>query len=109
MPGVRAEELVFVVDVSSFTKEGFEGSVMFEGKPVELEFDSGNKGVFLLPGMAQRIHVRKGSKVSVVVEDVVESNTATVGGVGKALRISNAGVYYAVGRGGGAVLRIRKA
>ena len=102
-------ELVFVVDVSSLTKEGFVGTTKYEGKEVDLEFDDGTAGVFLDSEMAGRLHVKKGSKLSIVIEDerneVVES---TVAGVGKTIRISDARVYYPVGRDGGAIIRITK-
>jgi ABC-type lipoprotein release transport system permease subunit len=102
-------ELVFVVDVSSLTKEGFVGTTRYEGKQVELEFDDGTAGVFLDSEMAGRLRVRKGSALLLVVEsennEVVEASLA---GVSKGLRISNPKVYYAVGREGGAVIRVRK-
>jgi len=102
-------ELVFVVDVSSLTKKGFVGSTKYEGEQVDLEFDDGQVGVFLTSEMAGRLHVRKGSPLLIVVEgeanEVVE---ASVAAVGKVLRISNPKVYYAVGREGGAVIRVRK-
>jgi ABC-type lipoprotein release transport system permease subunit len=102
-------ELVFVVDISSLTKQGFIGTTKYEGREVELEFDDGSAGVFLNSGMAGRLHVRKGSKLSIVVEgeknEVVES---VVAAVGKTLRISEAKVYYPVGREGGAIIRVRK-
>ena len=102
-------ELVFVVDVSSLTKKGFVGTTKYEGKPVELEFDDGAAGVFISSEMAGRLHVKKGSKLSIVIEDegneVVES---IVGAVGKKLTISDPKVYYAVGRDGGAIIRLRK-
>jgi ABC-type lipoprotein release transport system permease subunit len=103
-------ELVFVVDVSSFTKDGFIGSSTYEGSPVALEFDDADKGVFLTSEMAKRIHVRKGSQVTVAIED--DSNqvaVSNVAGLGKELRISSAKVYYAVGKEGGAIIRVRKA
>jgi hypothetical protein len=103
-------ELVFVVDVSSLTKKGFIGTSTYEGKKVDLEFDDEVMGVFLTSEMAARLHVRRGSKLSIVVEgeknQVVESEVA---GVGKTARISDPKVYYAVGREGGAIVRLRKA
>ncbi len=102
-------ELVFVVDVSSLTKRGFIGTTKYEGGDIELEFDDGDEGVFLNSEMAGRLHVRKGSRLSVVIEserkEVVGSSVA---GVGKTLRISDAKVYYPVGRDGGAIIRIKK-
>jgi ABC-type lipoprotein release transport system permease subunit len=103
-------ELVFVVDVSSLTKKGFIGTSTYEGKKVDLEFDDGGKGVILTSEMAARLRVRKGSKLSVIVEDeknqVVE---AAVAGVGKTPKISDPKIYYSVGREGGAIVRLRKA
>jgi ABC-type lipoprotein release transport system permease subunit len=102
-------ELVLVVDVSSLTKKGFVGSTKCGGKTVELEFDDEDAGVFLSSEMAARLRVRKGSRISIILEN--ERNQvaeATVAGVGKAVRISNSKVYYGVGKEGGAVLRIRK-
>ncbi len=102
-------ELVFVVDVTSFTKKGFIGSTTFQGKQVNLEFDDGDSGVSLTSDTAKRIHVRKGSPISVIVEDDrTQLMKTTVTGVGKGLRISDARVYYAVGREGGAIVRIRR-
>jgi hypothetical protein len=103
-------ELVFVVDVSSLTKKGFVGSSTYEGKEVDFEFDEGSAGVFLPSEMAARLHVRKGAKLSVSLED---GSTQFVelgfSGVSKAPRISDAKVYYAIGHEGGAVLHIRRA
>jgi ABC-type lipoprotein release transport system permease subunit len=102
-------ELAFVVDVSSLTKNGFVGTTNYGGNKVDLEFDDQGDGVILSSEMAGRLRVKKGSKVSIIVEDdknqVVE---VTVAGTGKGLRISDPKVYYAVGREGGAVIRIRK-
>ncbi len=102
-------ELVFVVDVSSLTKKGFVGTTKYEGRQIDLDFDDGSVGVFLDSEMAGRLKVKKGSKLTIIVEDekneVIES---TVAGVGKTLRISEARVYYPVGREGGAIIRIRK-
>jgi len=105
----RQAELVFVVDVSSLTKKGFVGSTTYEGRLVELEFDDGDAGVFLSPAMAARLHVRKDSRVSLIIENERNQVTeSTVSGVGKELRISNEKVYYEVGREGGAIVRVRK-
>jgi ABC-type lipoprotein release transport system permease subunit len=102
-------ELVFVVDVSSFTKEGFVGSTRYEGKQVDLEFDADGRGISLSPEMAGRLGVRRGSSVSVAIEnDANMVVKATVASVGRSLLISDAKIYYAVGREGGAVLRLRK-
>lgn len=102
-------ELVFVVDVSSLTNQGFVGTTKYEGKEVNLEFDDDGKGVYLTSEMAGRLHVKKGSALSVIVEDDVNQVAQVmVAAVGKTLRISDPKVYYAVGREGGAVVRIRK-
>jgi ABC-type lipoprotein release transport system permease subunit len=101
--------LVFVVDVSSLTKKGFIGSTKYMGRTVELEFDDRDAGVFLSPEMAARLRVRKGSGVSLILENGRNQvANATVAGVGKTVRISNSKVYYGVGKEGGAILRIQK-
>jgi hypothetical protein len=109
LAAVGQAEVVFVVDVSSLTKKGFVGTTTYEGGKVDLEFDAEDAGLFLTTEMATRLHVRKGSTLSVILEgertQVVE---ATVAAVGKELRISDQRVYYAVGREGGSVIRIRK-
>ena len=102
-------ELVFVVDVSSFTKKGFLGSTKYEGNPVALEFDDEDKGVFVNPEMAKRIHVRKSSPLVLLIENErLQEAKTKVGGVGNSLRISDAKTYYAVGKEGGAIIRMRK-
>ena len=109
VPSAGLAELVLVVDVSAFTDKGFVGTTRYEGRVVDFEFDDGDAGVSLSSEMAGRLHVRKGSRLSLAVED--ESNQTVdsrVASTGKSLRISSAKVYYAVGRGGGAVIRIRK-
>lgn len=110
MAAAEQAEIVFAVDVSSLTKKGFVGTSTYEGKRVDLEFDDSGAGVFLTSQMAGRLHIRKGSRVSIVIEDekkqLVESEVA---GVGNKTRISDQKVYYAVGREGGGVVRLRKA
>lgn len=102
-------ELVFVVDVSSFTRKGFVGSTTYRGKPVDLEFDDRDAGIFLTTEMARRIHVRNGSALSILVENErSQLAKANIKSVGKDVRISNARVYYAVGKEGGAIIRIKK-
>ena len=98
-----------MVDVSSLTKKGFVGTSTYEGKKLELEFDDRGAGVFLTSEMAGRLHVRKGSALSVIIEED-ESRVAevTVAGIGKEPRISDPKIYYAVGREGGAIIRIRR-
>lgn len=102
-------ELVFVVDVSALTDKGFIGTTRYQGNRIELDFDDADAGVFLNSEMAGRLHAKKGSRVSLVLEGdsnlVAESKVASVG---KALRISSAKIYYGVGREGGAIIRIRK-
>ncbi len=110
MAPASQDELVFVVDVSSLTKKGFVGTSKYEGRQIEVEFDDGTSGVVLTSEMAGRLRVRKGSKVSILIEDdrnqIVE---AVLAGVGRAVRVSDAKVYYSVGRDGGGILRLRKA
>ncbi len=110
VPGVDGDELVFVVDVSSFTKKGFVGSTTFAGRRVEVEFDDRDEGVSLSGEAAKRLHVRKGSHLSVMVEDDRTQHIQTeVAAVGESIRFSESKVYYAVGKEGGAIVRIRKA
>jgi hypothetical protein len=105
-----APELTFVVDVSSFTKDGFVGTSSYEGKRVDLGFDDAGKGVFLTREMAARLGVAKGSAVSLAIEDDNNLVTETlVAGITEAPRISDAKAYYSIGREGGAVVRIRLA
>lgn len=87
------------------------GSVSYHGQSVGLEFDDAEEGVFLTLEMSKRLRVKKGSKVLVVVEaeDEPVASESTVAGVLSMPRISNARVYYEVGKEGGAILRIRKA
>jgi hypothetical protein len=103
------EELVFVVDISSFTNDGFVGTSSYEGVPVNLQFDDIGDGFFLSREMAARIRAKKGTTVSAVVEGdhkvVVRIRVAAVGNL---LRVSDARVYHAVGGEGGAIIRIRK-
>jgi hypothetical protein len=102
-------ELVFVVDVSSFSKNGFVGTSEYEGARVDADFDEEGKGVFLTAEMAGRLRVRKGSKVTLTVEGETSAvSELTVAGVGKELRFSDPKVYYGIGREGGAVLRLTK-
>ncbi len=109
MDGEETAELVFVVDVSSFTERGFLGKTGYEGREIAIEFDEGGEGVFIDPEMAKRIGVKKGSPVMVMVEgDAHTAAQSKVAGVGKALRISDAPVYYAIGKDGGGVVRVRK-
>ncbi len=103
------DEIVFVVDVSSFTEKGFRGTSSFAGEPVAIDFDDAGQGMFLNHEMAKKLAVKKGSGVSAVVEaDKTQLVRMVVATVGKAVRISDAKVYYATGKEGGALIRIRK-
>ena len=103
-------ELVFALSISSFTRRGYIGSASLGGKPVDLEFDDADAGAFLTAEMLQRLGAKVGSKVLLVVEADEEPVTAeTIVSKAAKARISNARVYYEVGREGGAILRIRKA
>jgi ABC-type lipoprotein release transport system permease subunit len=109
VPSADGAELVFVVDVSALTKKGFVGSTKYEGKKVDIDFDDGKEGVSLTPEMATRLHVRKGSRVSLIMEnDANQVAEVTVASIGKTIRVSDSRVYYTIGREGGAVLRLRK-
>ena len=103
------DEIVFVVDVSSFTEKGFIGTSSFSGRPMPIDFDDGNQGIFLNHEMAGRLGVKRGSWVSALVEaDKTQAVQMAVAAVGKVVRISDSKVYYAVGKEGGAVIRVRK-
>jgi ABC-type lipoprotein release transport system permease subunit len=110
VPAAGGAELVFVIDVSSFTENGFVGVTPYQGKRVNLEFDDKGEGVFLTPEMAARLQVREGSRLTLMLEDGSSGAVElTVAGVGSKLRISDPRAYYGVGREGGAVLRLRRA
>jgi ABC-type lipoprotein release transport system permease subunit len=103
------DEIVFVVDVSSFTEKGFIGTSSFAGEPLAIDFDDGDQGIFLNHVMAGRLGVKKGSLVSALVEaDKTQAVQMAVAAVGKVVRVSDSMVYYAVGKEGGAVIRVRK-
>jgi len=109
LSGTTESGLDFVVDVSSFTEKGFIGSSSFAGKPVYIDFDDADKGVFLNHEMASRLGVKKGSQLSALIEaDKTQLAKMEVAAVGKVVRISDAKVYYAIGKEGGAVIRIWK-
>ncbi|MGP8056906.1 MAG: hypothetical protein ACLP9K_04815 [Nitrososphaerales archaeon] len=109
MSGFAEVEITFVVDVSSFTEKGFIGTSSFAGEPVAINFDDENQGVFLNHEMAGRLGVKKGSWVSARVEaDRTKVVQMAVAAVGKAVRISDSKVYSAIGKEGGAVIRVRK-
>lgn len=104
-----AGSVSLVVDVTSFTEKGFIGTSSFSGKAVAIEFDDGDKGIFLNHEMAKRLSVKKGSAVSVVVEDEnTQMMRMTISGVGATIRISSARIYFAVGKEGGAVIKMQK-
>jgi putative transposon-encoded protein len=99
-----------VVDVSTLTSKGFIGTSRYGGERVDVSFDDGSAGVYLTSEMAGKLHVKKGSRISVVIEDDANQVAeTTVASVGKSIRVSDPKVYYSVGREGGAVLRVRKA
>lgn len=99
-----------MIDVSALTEKGFVGSATYAGKRVDLQFDDGGAGVFLTPEMAGRLHVRKGSKVLLTIEDDLNQMVeAAVAGVVTSPRFSDPKAYYAVGRDGGAIVRVRRA
>jgi len=106
----EAGELVFVVDVTSFTKRGFIGSSKFAGGRVDIEFDDGGRGLTLSSEMCKKIRARTGSEVLIIGEneDKPQTSESFVQSVGEKLRISDAKTYYLVGRYGGAIIRIRK-
>ncbi len=104
----ESDELVFVVDVTSFTPRGFIGSSSFEGRRVDIEFDDGSDGVSLSPDMAKRIQVKAGSPLLIIGENEESPQTSrtSVNLIGEELRISDAKIYYFIGRYGGAIIRI---
>lgn len=109
MNEAASPELVFVVDVSSFTEGGFKGRTSYGGRTIEIEFDDEGEGVFLTAEMAKRLKSRKGTPLSVIVEgDKNSLSKVELGGVRASVRLSDTKVYYAVGKEGGAVVRIRK-
>ena len=109
MPRASSGQLVFAVNISSFTRDGFAALTSYKGRTVEIIFDDLDEGVFLTPAMAARIGARKGSKVSIGVEDGEPLFAqALFAGAAKVPRVSSSKVYYALGKEGGAVVRITK-
>jgi ABC-type lipoprotein release transport system permease subunit len=109
MTNVVGPELALVVDVTSFTEKGFSAKTTFEGEEIAVEFDQEDEGVFLSGKMAKKLMARKGTELSLIVENESTSVAqARVAGVGKEIRVSNSKVYYAIGREGGVVVRIRR-
>lgn len=103
------DEITFVVDVTSFTKSGFVCTTGYEGKELEIEFDGDGEGIFLEPEMAERVGAKESDPISIIVEGKTHSQAATrLAAIGRKVRISEEKVYYAVGREGGAILRVRK-
>jgi hypothetical protein len=104
------EEIVFVVDVSSFTERGFLGRAAYHGAQVDIEFDDRNTGLVLTPEMSKRLHARQGSRLKIVVDTEIGPQVAetVLKKVGEKPRISDEKVYYHLGREGGGILRLRK-
>src|SRR5439155_26795844 len=105
----QGDELVFVVDVTSFTENGFIGSTNFGESRVDIEFDDGSDGISLSPEMAKKIKVKVGSPVIIIGENEEKPQTSesTVISVGEMFRISDAKNYYFVVSYGGAIISIR--
>ena len=109
MTSAEGGEILFVVDVTSFTEKGFVGTTTYENQKLAIDFDPEGEGIFLTSEMAKRIGARRGNEVFVIIED--KSHTLArmvVGALGTKVRVSDERAYYAIGREGGAVLRIRK-
>ncbi len=107
-PTVAGGELVFVVDVTYFTEQGFVGSSNYEGREVDLEFDPAGNGVSLPHDMAERLGATNGGTVTVIVEDGAATfSNARVSVKGRKVRISDPKVYAAIGSEGGGVVRVR--
>ena len=106
----QGDELVFVVDVTSFTENGFIGSSNFGESRVDIEFDDGSEGVSLTPEMAKKIKVKAGSPILIIGEneEKPQMSESSVSSVGEKVKVSDAKTYYFVGRYGGAIIRIRK-
>jgi hypothetical protein len=110
VPAAKGADVVLVVDVTSFTAEGFVGSSAFDGDVLNIQFDDKGEGVFLTSEMATRLAVRKGSRLNITVEgETNQVSSATVSGLSKMTRISDPKLYYGVGKEGGAIIRVRKA
>lgn len=105
------DELVFVVDFTSFTEKGYECSSSFEGKRVDIEFDDADEGLVLSKAMCKRARLKKGSAVMISVEGEqrIEAFESVLEATGDGLRFSNAKLYYLLGGLGGAIIRIRRA
>jgi hypothetical protein len=103
-------ELVFVVDITSFTGGGFTASSSYEGRRVDIEFSEKSDGLRLSKEMCNRVGLEKGSGVTILVEEdeKVHSIESVVAEVGETLRFGSPELYYTIGRTGGGVLVIRK-
>ncbi|MDA4128554.1 MAG: hypothetical protein OK422_03750 [Thaumarchaeota archaeon] len=106
----ESQEVVLVVDVTSFTERGFRGTTTFGGKGIEIDFDDRNAGLVLSGEMAKRLHVKTGSKVKIILDEEgkMQVSESIVKGVGKGPKISDEKTYYAIGHEGGAIIRLRK-
>ena len=107
----KTGELVFVVDVDSFTRKGFLGTSEYEGDRISIEFDDSDAGFVLTSEMCKRISCKKGSAITVIVEreggrEAIESSISSVG---DRLRASNSVLYRTIGGDGGGIFRISKA
>src|SRR5437016_13345454 len=96
----QGDELVFVVDVTSFTENGFIGSTNFGESRVNIEFDDGSDGVSLSPEMAKKIKEKVGSQVVIIGENEEKPQTSEskVSMVGERTRITDAMTHYRVAR-----------
>ena len=103
-------ELVFVVDISSFTAKGFTGSSAFDGRRVDIEFDDADAGLTLTREMSLKVKAKVGSKLSVIAEDDGKTGSfeSAVAAVSGSPRFSISKLYYFIGESGGAVIKIRK-
>lgn len=112
MKGIKEDkrEIILVVDVSSFTKQGFVGSSVFNGRQIDIEFDDIGNGIVLSNEMSRKINAKTNSAILVIGED--EQNPIiselNVRSIGNNVSISDPKVYYFIGRNGGGILRIRK-
>jgi len=103
-------ELVFVVDITSFTSKGFTAASSYEGRRVDIEFSERNDGLSLSQEMCKRIGLEMGSRVTILVEEDEKTNSieGAVTEVSDTLRFASPELYYTIGRTGGGVLAIRK-
>lgn len=98
-----------MVDVSSFTEEGFLGKTSYRGAPLDVEFDDRGDGLTLTQEMAERMGAKTGSPIALVVEGEESVHVAVkLAGTGPRPRISDPTVYSTIGNSGGAVLTLRR-